>query len=335
MTIAERLLTAQQVENQPVPEFLIGDFLVRDTLAQLFGGWKVGKTFVAIDWTLHICTGRSWLGHQVKKPEPVLYVATEGARAFGLRMRAWRQHHGVEEPPDNLVVHPRAVNLAEPNEIEELMVITDNLKPALVVFDTQSRCTPGIDENASQDQSQIVHNLDAIRNVAGSCMLLLHHPGRQDKSHGRGSSAIDAALDTVLKLDGVPSKPELVLKSEFHRDFAPAEDVLLLREQIFVDVDGQQQDTCIITERANTLRIADSSKPTGIYLPESLATLEQALYDTYVTGGLSMKSVMVEVDWSRTYADKQLKKLESMNLVRLSKDKGEVRIWSTRKEKEL
>ncbi|MFK4146242.1 AAA family ATPase [Streptomyces sp. NPDC004065] len=65
----------------------------------------------------------------------------------------------------------------------------------LVVLDTQSRISAGVDENSND--STAFNRVDDIRKVTGACVLLLHHPPKDGKG-GRGGSVWIGGLDTEL-----------------------------------------------------------------------------------------------------------------------------------------
>jgi hypothetical protein len=70
---------------------LIDGLLDRNTLAFMYGPRGEYKSFVALDWALHLAVGNWWQSHAVGE-STVLYVAAEGV--YGLWSRA-RQHQGV------------------------------------------------------------------------------------------------------------------------------------------------------------------------------------------------------------------------------------------------
>ncbi len=43
----------------------------------LYGPTGIGKTFLALDWAMSICSGQPWFGQEVRKGQ-VLYVLAEG-----------------------------------------------------------------------------------------------------------------------------------------------------------------------------------------------------------------------------------------------------------------
>jgi hypothetical protein len=73
-----RMLSLEDIERLPDPEPLIDGLIDHGTVTKLVGESSKGKSFVAIDWSLCIATGRPWQGHGVRQGR-VLYIAAEGA----------------------------------------------------------------------------------------------------------------------------------------------------------------------------------------------------------------------------------------------------------------
>jgi hypothetical protein len=204
MTPADRLRAQllhgdHALANLPRPEPLVEELLDLNTLAALFGSSGSGKTFVAIGLSLSIAAGRTWHGRRVHGGK-VLYVAAEGAHGLRDRTEAWKRHNGVRNVRD-VAWLPTAVNLFT-DDWQSFAEVAAEFRPALIAFDTLSRCVVGADENSARDMGRIVDNLDRIRRATGACVLAVHHTGKNPDAGLRGSSVLAGALDTVLRLDG-------------------------------------------------------------------------------------------------------------------------------------
>jgi hypothetical protein len=212
----DEMLDLDGIEAIEPPEFLIDGWLVRDSLAELFGDPGVGKSFVALDWALHIATGRDWLGVEVKKPEPVMYIIGEGRATTGDRTRVWQDHHGRIEDAyrKNIMLKPSAVNLTDPEEVLALLPIAEEYQPALIIIDTLARSVVGADGNSDKEMGLAIDAAEQLREATGACVLLLHHSGHNAKDRGRGSSAILGALETDIKLSGTHDKLVLQLTKQ-------------------------------------------------------------------------------------------------------------------------
>jgi hypothetical protein len=80
--------------------------------------------------------------------------------------------------------------------IEQFRDETGN-HPALIIVDPLRDALGGSDSDPSYT-TLYTTLIRQIRDAIGATVLTLHHPGHGDKTRGRGDSAIDAAMDTIL-----------------------------------------------------------------------------------------------------------------------------------------
>ena len=76
--------------NREDPEALIDGRIPAGGSVVLVGPPGVGKTFVGLDLGLSVATGRRWLGADVGRSGPVVYMAADGA-SLKPRLRAWKR----------------------------------------------------------------------------------------------------------------------------------------------------------------------------------------------------------------------------------------------------
>jgi hypothetical protein len=201
-----KLLTVDEVLALPPPEWLVEGFIPAGSLAQLYGRSGAGKSFVAIDLALSIAAGRSWLDEHVTKKGPVVYVAAEGLAGVQARVGAWLAHHQLTPADlDGFRLLGEPLPLGEAREVSALISEAKGQFPdlplSMVVLDTQARCTEGLDENHARDMGRAVAEADRMKRETGATVLLVHHSGYA-RGHPRGSTAVRAALDTLIHLDG-------------------------------------------------------------------------------------------------------------------------------------
>jgi hypothetical protein len=240
------LLDDEQIEDLPSPEWLIVGILPSEALAILYGPPKVGKTFLGLDWTFSICTGRSWCGRAVKSG-PVLYVYSEGSGKLKSRTRAWKQTHGVIGRLGVQFI-ARAVHLLQRREVERLIRTIRRLPepPRLIVLDTLARCIEGGDENSAKDVGILIGVADRLREEFKTTVLIIHHSGKNGDE--RGSTALRGAADTMLKL--TESGEVMTLHCEDQKDARDFQPILLERQE--VDLGGGET-SCVV-------RMADQDK---------------------------------------------------------------------------
>lgn len=233
LVLREDALSSERLETLQDPEFIVDGMLDIETLSRLVGPTNQGKTFVSIDLACCVATGRPWHGHAVKKA-PVIYMVGEGARGFKQRIRAWeRRYNGGQKIPESqLLVMPRAVRVVDAVEWEAWEEMCFDFKPGLVVLDTQSRVSSGINENDNSAMNTFVEKCELLRDITGACVLLVHHTGKDENSGGRGASVVAGAITTELRVKKLDKgSGSLVIKTDKQRDRAFADDVVLQFEE--------------------------------------------------------------------------------------------------------
>ena len=179
------------------PKWLIKDYLEEDSLSDLFGAAGSMKTFLAMDWGLHLATGKSWNGSRVKKC-PVLYICGEGKSGIVRRVRSWEIHHDKKAP--NFYVSNMAAQLLDNGNVDFVVAAAKEIEnisgaPGLVIIDTLNRNFGAGDENSTVDMTKFVHSVDTLKNQLKCTVLVVHHTGLADAGRGRGSSALRGSLD--------------------------------------------------------------------------------------------------------------------------------------------
>jgi AAA domain len=221
---APPLLDDAAVLNISIPEPVIAGRLFERTLVLLAGPSGIGKTFLALDGALSIAANRGqWLGADIQKAGPWIYVAAEGAPAP--RIGAWKIAHGFDlHRPVGMYTWSSAVNLLDAGAVASFIAAVKPLSPVGVCFDTFSRCFVGGDENSARDVGVAVANLDRVRTQLNALVIVLHHLNKGGTSE-RGSGALRGACDTVLYLQAADDLLQLTCDKQ--RDAEPFEPVNL------------------------------------------------------------------------------------------------------------
>lgn len=209
-----KLLSLADLRKLPPARPLIKGILDLDSESWLIGASGEFKSFVAIDWTCHVATGKPWRGHKVTQGS-VLYVCAEGTKSFAKRVDAWQLKNGAV--PDALIVLPEPVQAKGANDFGDiklsrewldLIEIAAEIQPVLIVLDTQARMTLGLSENDNGQMGVWINAVSELKRATKACVLVVHHTGRGG-GDARGASAIDAAQDTEWKMERVGGKHSL------------------------------------------------------------------------------------------------------------------------------
>lgn len=225
------MLDASELGTIPRNEPLVKGWLVKDSLARVSGPSGVGKSFVTLDLAACVGAGLDWHGCRVTRGV-VVYLVAEGAGGVEVRRDAWQKAYG--RPMTGVKFLPTPVQTAGP-EWDAFVQLMEEVRPVLIILDTQARITVGQKENDSTDMGLFVHALDRLRLATGACVLTVHHTGTEG-DRARGSTAIKGALQTELMVtrDG----RELVVRQDKQKDGAELPDLRLGTRVVDLGVDG-------------------------------------------------------------------------------------------------
>lgn len=213
--LRKRLVSMSGLAQRPRPEHLIHGWLNLDTEAWLIGAPGSLKSFIALDMACSVALGQDWQGNPTVK-RSVLYVAAEGEGGMVLRSDAYIREFGDVQ---DLTFLPYPVQVkSNDGQWDALVQIAAELKPGMIILDTQARMSVGLEENSATDMGILIAAVGKLRRATGACVLVVHHTGR-DGANARGSSALDGAQDTELKVkrpDDAKGRASLVVK--LHQD---------------------------------------------------------------------------------------------------------------------
>jgi len=203
-----RLIGTKDIEKEPCEDWQVSDVFIAKGLACIYGDSGTGKTFLAIDLALSICTGKDWFGHKTKQA-PVTYLYAENHQSAGKRLNAWAIHNQTSLP-ENFHLIKNQIDIANSSHVEELISLLNQAgkSEGVIFIDTFSATTSGIDENSSKEMGKVIFNLKQLSLDTQSLVILIHHTGKDNTKGIRGHSSLFAALDNVLKVNSESIKIE-------------------------------------------------------------------------------------------------------------------------------
>lgn len=186
--------------DMPAPQYVIAGLLEHGGLSCLIGPPGVGKSSVALDMACHIAVGKAWRGRKVLKTR-VLYLPGEGLSGAVQRVKSWEAQHDIDDAvlDDGLRLGNSIIQLGASTEAWGALaeyVIRERI--GLLIFDTFARMSLGIEENSATEMGRAVVRFDQMRRLTNAGVLIVHHTGKNNPTSGRGSSALNAALDSEL-----------------------------------------------------------------------------------------------------------------------------------------
>ena len=240
--------------SQPAPiSWLVKHWIQDKALVMIHGPSGGGKTFVVLDWMLHIASGKaSWHGHKVK-PGKIVYLAGEGHHGLKSRLAAWGHKNNISDPSfwsseAGVDLNTAAGYLQVVEAIRALKI-----KPDVITVDTLHRFMAG-DENSAQDAKTMLDACAALMQEFGCTVILVHHTGVSEEAQhrARGSSAWRGALD--IEISVIPGKPGVAMQivQRKSKDAEMAASVYVDLETIaipgWLDEDGEPVTSAVIVK---------------------------------------------------------------------------------------
>lgn len=194
---------------RPEPDWIIKGVLPDTGLGSFWGQPSGGKTFLAVDIALCVALGQKWQGRDVKQGS-ALYIAAEDDSGVQVRFASGLASRGVQDAP--IRVLPCAPVFTNPKQTAALLeAIASHGPQSLVFVDTLAAVTPGSDENAAKDMSQVIHFCQEIHKVTGGLVLLIHHDGKTPGRGPRGWSGLHGAFDVEWEVTSEEGKREMTI----------------------------------------------------------------------------------------------------------------------------
>jgi len=248
------LIHADGFSEQPAPiSWLVKHWIQDQALVMVHGPSGGGKTFVTLDWMLHIASGKAnWFGHKVKAGNMV-YLAGEGHHGLRSRIAAWKHHNSVTSL--NMWVSKSGVDL---NTAEGYLKVLEavralKIKPSVITVDTLHRFMAG-DENSAQDAKTMLDACAALMQEFGCTVILVHHTGVSEEAQhrARGSSAWRGALDIEISVIPAKGDKSIEIVQRKSKDAEMAAPVYVNLESVAIlgwfDEDGDQVTSAVVVK---------------------------------------------------------------------------------------
>jgi len=229
--------------NLKPPKFIVKKYIEEETTNLWFGEPGSFKSFITIDIGVAIAAGQPWGGEETQKGA-VFYLAGEGHGGMARRIEACCKARGVhKEDHIPFYVSNTAIPLSNSEIVAKLSEAIQTLRDdqdtpvRLIVVDTLAANFGAGDENSTKDMSNFINLINTkLRQPLKCAILINHHSGHGDKHRARGSSALDAGLDSFSKIHR-EDMMSCVRQPGKMKDAEPFRDVWFESEVVNVGVD--------------------------------------------------------------------------------------------------
>jgi len=197
----------EQLWAFPDPIWLVDHWCMRQSVTLITGESESFKTFLAMDLAVKaVDPGFSHFGpHWIDRstvgggPLKVMYIIGESTGGAKFRWAAIFQHHKLADTnPRSLIIRKERVDLfKDPVRVKATIELHD---PDIVIFDTWSRNTYGMDENNKKDVDialEVANDLKMGGSRGGRSIVFLHHPNKAGSPY-RGHSSLLNDTDIMI-----------------------------------------------------------------------------------------------------------------------------------------
>jgi KaiC/GvpD/RAD55 family RecA-like ATPase len=239
-----RVWDIRDLANRPQAVWLIDNLIEEKGLTVFFGPDKVGKTAVLSNFLWAWAGGHSSFLNDdfamAGEDRKVLYVLLEGQSNFYSRYDAWcHAYHdggdidGFFVMDEGLSLFQKSMEWEDPStwtpSALKLWNAVEALRPQILVIDTLSRATAGMDENSSS-MAHVVGMLDHMRDVFDLSTIIVHHTSLSDGDRPRGHSSLKGAASSYARIEGKPENTVLTLRTGPHRNSDVFKNIPFTRE---------------------------------------------------------------------------------------------------------
>ena len=249
---------------RPPYEWLVKGVLPAQERAIVYGEPQSGKSFWTLDLSLSVARGTEFFGCKTKQVG-VIYCAFEGGKGFANRVNAYRYGHDLKDEDVPFVILTRDADLfGSPETVDALIVEVQHwqmvfheelgIDLGLIVFDTVSACTAGMDENSGTDMGRfLAHGRRIAASVRAGLVFVHHVPkgGSTPRGSGKLTGDLEAAILVQFDPNGSVDEDGRLVRiarvSKQREGKSGGEFPFVLKSvRVGVDGDGADVDSCMI-----------------------------------------------------------------------------------------
>jgi hypothetical protein len=195
------LLDLAQCDRPPqAPDWIVDGILERGGVVILSGDTGTSKSLVSLSIATAVIRGVPWFGRAVKRGRVVISDAEMVEREAVDRLRGFGIGQGDKDTFGYL--NRQAIDLADPESVEALHELCDELRPNLLVLDALVGHAPGVDVNSNTGAVRLY--TDSLRPLARRfdlALLLIHHESKPTQGPRDASLAAMGARMWVAQAD--------------------------------------------------------------------------------------------------------------------------------------
>jgi hypothetical protein len=273
--------------KRPRPRWRVKNLLPETGTALIFGATGSGKTFLALDLVASIIGGICWGRSELTvRQGRVVYVAAEGPDGFRNRVEALKNEN---RDMSGLFVIPVAPQITSDALVDELIAAIREVGGTdVIVFDTLSQVTPGIDENSSE-MSVAIRAAARLRDAFNCLVIFIGHTGKEQSRGHRGWSGVIAAVDTAIEVVESNSIRTATITKQRDGESDIEYSFTLRSVPLGRDDDGDTITTCVVDHCDVPMAAPKVNRPKG----HNQTIVYEAIRDSITEDGTAAESEVI------------------------------------------
>jgi hypothetical protein len=273
--------------KRPRPRWRVKNLLPETGVALIYGPTGSGKTFLSLDLVASIiggvCWGRSEL---IVRRGRVMYVAAEGPGGFRNRVEALKKE---DRDMSGLFVIPVAPQITSDQLVDDLIrAIREVGGTDVIVLDTLSQVTSGIDENSSE-MGAAIRAAARLREAFNCLVVFIGHTGKEQSKGHRGWSGVIAAVDTAIEVVASNSIRTATVTKQRDGESGMEYSFVLRSVPLGRDDDGDLITTCVLDYRDAPPATTKVNKPKG----HNQTIVYDAIREAITADGIAAESEII------------------------------------------
>ncbi len=258
-----RVKSPSEFMKRPKTQWLVKGILPQAELCVLFGNSGSGKSFLALDMMGAIARGAEWRGRKTKQGRSV-YVASEDANGFTVRLGTYAQHFGLDVEALGIGMIDDTPNLADKADIKDLIAALKTFgKVDIVWIDTLAKSFQG-NENSGEDMTRVLSHCALIHRVTGALVVLIAHSGKDTTKGVRGWSGLRGAADVQIEVVRSGDHRAAIIDKQKNGPGEGDEYRFKLESVVLgVDEDGEEINSCVVDHTERGAPVAMAKMPKG------------------------------------------------------------------------
>ena len=115
-------MKAKAVMNMQDPNYLVDKVIPSESFGFVVGVPGCLKSFIALNLALSCAAGvNKWMGHDIKRNGPVVYITSEGLGDIKNRIKAWEKHTGLDLEDAPFYLIPDSMNFMQKIDVQKLV----------------------------------------------------------------------------------------------------------------------------------------------------------------------------------------------------------------------